>query len=668
MLRSMFIVILSAAVLIAGGPSLCFAEQEIDLGEIVVTPAGFREPALDHPGSVTVITEKDIEESNAKYVYELLRREPGLYVTDYTHAGKTVTVDMRGFGEMAARNVLVMVDGRRLNEIDISGPDWSQIPLEDVERVEILRGSGSVLYGDNATAGVINVITRRGKKGHHFRCGAEFGSYRHRSYYGSVYGGEDFASYNFFYKHERSDGYRLNGGDDSYDFLGDMEIRPAGYLDIGVSAGYHKDWYGMPAGLQRVEIDRYGYRGSTTPTDRSKVETTFFKVSPRVRVGSAAMDHEFTMDLWGRKKRLDTTTWDNVFGGGATWDNSQIDSVSASARYVNTGYLRDIVNHLSAGIDLFSAGNRLLTVTPAWGTYNQLTVKKRTLGICANDKIEIFDRFIVSGGVRQTWAEYDFDQTSNARRYIKKSPDQEAYDAGVEYRYYGNGAVYGRFSRSFRFPATDEFYSRWSGLNDELRHQKADTWEVGVKDYNWKYFQPSVNLFWMGTSDEIFYDPTQGAFGDNRNYDKVRRFGVESGMVSELLANLSAYATYTYIDAEFEGGLFEGNRVPMVPEHKLAWGVHFVPVQLIELDLNSEYLSGQFAINDEYNRLPELKPHFVCNGKITLKFEGAEVFFGVNNIFDSMYAEIAAANVAGTVVDLHPAPGRNYMCGFSCKF
>jgi len=83
-------------------------------------------------------------------------------VNDWTGTGKTVTLDMRGFGEGGPLNTLVLVDGRRVTQVDLAGTDWSQIPIEDVVKIEIVRGSGSILYGDNATAGTINIITKKG--------------------------------------------------------------------------------------------------------------------------------------------------------------------------------------------------------------------------------------------------------------------------------------------------------------------------------------------------------------------------------------------------------------------------------------------------------------------------------------------------------------------------
>lgn len=249
-----------------------------------------------------------------------------------------------------------------------------------------------------------------------------------------------------------------------------------------------------------------------------------------------------------------------------------------------------------------------------------------------------------------------------------KSPKAEAFDVGVEYKYVEKGGIYGRFSRSYRFPATDEFYSRWTGLNTHLKQQKSDTWEVGVKDKNWKYLQPAVNFFWMDSQDEIFYDPTVGTFGDNRNYGKIRRFGIETAAKTEIFHWLDAFLSYTYLEAVFDDQGFYNKKVPMVPEHKLAWGINISPWEYILANFSAEYVGEQYSLNDQNNKMPKLKGYLVCSGKVTFKYRAAELFFGVNNIFNARYSEMAASDVSGTVTDLHPAPERNFIMGLSAKF
>src|SRR5687767_4793444 len=133
---------------------------------VVVTATRFEERFGDRPVNLTVITAEDIRSSPAKTVPDLLAERAGIIVRDFFgNNAASATVDMRGFGVTGAQNTLVLVDGRRVVDIDLSGVQWSAIPLTAIERIEIVRGGGSVLYGEGASAGVINIITRSPGRG-----------------------------------------------------------------------------------------------------------------------------------------------------------------------------------------------------------------------------------------------------------------------------------------------------------------------------------------------------------------------------------------------------------------------------------------------------------------------------------------------------------------------
>ena len=110
------------------------SEPDVTLEEVVVTAARAEQSIEKVPANVTVIDEKDIKNSNAKTVVDLLRSDEGIVVRGLLGNGKRSEVDLRGFGETGPYNALVLVDGRRVNEIDLSGVDWTQIPLDQVER------------------------------------------------------------------------------------------------------------------------------------------------------------------------------------------------------------------------------------------------------------------------------------------------------------------------------------------------------------------------------------------------------------------------------------------------------------------------------------------------------------------------------------------------------
>ena len=118
--------------------------------------------------SSTVITAEEIAHSPAQTLPEIIAQTPGVQLTSLyggVNGAKTI-VDLRGFGAFATSNTLVLINGRRLNDIDMAGVDLSTIPRNSIERIEITRGnSGAVLYGDNAVGGVINIVLKNGVGG-----------------------------------------------------------------------------------------------------------------------------------------------------------------------------------------------------------------------------------------------------------------------------------------------------------------------------------------------------------------------------------------------------------------------------------------------------------------------------------------------------------------------
>jgi len=121
-------------------PYLASAQQgPYKLDEVVVTASRIPTPLVDAPANVSIITDKDIEEMGATSITDIFKQEPGVFTTNLLNNHKQLQVDIRGSGETAPSNVLFLIDGRRINSIDMSGADLSQISLEMIERVEIYR-------------------------------------------------------------------------------------------------------------------------------------------------------------------------------------------------------------------------------------------------------------------------------------------------------------------------------------------------------------------------------------------------------------------------------------------------------------------------------------------------------------------------------------------------
>ena len=152
------------AALTAAAPGYAQQRRPVTIAdEVVVTATRFREPQQELPVGVTVISEERIRASTAATVPGLLKQFPGIQVRDNS-GSPNQQVDLRGFGITGDQNTLVLLDGQRISENEQTTVNWAAIPLSAIERIEIMRGSGAVLYGGGATGGTINIITKAPQK------------------------------------------------------------------------------------------------------------------------------------------------------------------------------------------------------------------------------------------------------------------------------------------------------------------------------------------------------------------------------------------------------------------------------------------------------------------------------------------------------------------------
>ncbi|MFA4993396.1 MAG: TonB-dependent receptor plug domain-containing protein, partial [Candidatus Omnitrophota bacterium] len=135
--------------------------QDVELDKIVVTPSRIEESSGDTGRVVDVVTAKEMEEGGAEDLADVFTGLTSVNISSYGGPGATKSVRMRG---STAAQVLVMVDGRPINNPRDGQVDLSTIPLEDISRVEVMHGPGSSLYGSSAMGGVVNIITKKPPK------------------------------------------------------------------------------------------------------------------------------------------------------------------------------------------------------------------------------------------------------------------------------------------------------------------------------------------------------------------------------------------------------------------------------------------------------------------------------------------------------------------------
>jgi iron complex outermembrane receptor protein len=671
-----FIVIIMACVILAS--AACAEEEKVPtqkLEPIVVTPTRVEEDSLSYPDSasilkstrtVQVIGKDEIEKSGARSVPELLKSQVGVQVREYMGNGKTAQVDVRGFGETGQLNTLVMINGRRTNQIDLSGADWLQVDIDSIERIEILRGAQSVLYGDNATGGVINIITKKGKGAKpEIGFNYETGSYHYNKYSGYSTAGSDFLDYFVNISTADSDGYRNNSDLQRTDVNGSLTMKPAEYLALKLDAGYHQDWYGLPGAVTDVQIDRNGWQAVTKPNDCAKTQDYYVMPGFSLKYDGSWGDIIFTSDFPMRSRRAAS-----LFDQTTYWyeQNDHITSFGFTPRVVIESTIFKMPNRAIIGMDIYN--NKSERSSGVWsGGKDIMVIRQGTVGLYFSDTLTVTDRLTANGGFRTEWANYKFDQEALLAGDDNKNFSEYAFDAGVDYKYNDSSSVYANIARSYRYPAVDEWYQPlwafwiWSGggINLDIEPQTGINYEVGVRDNTIKWLKLGADYFIMDSRHELFYDPINFT---NAIYDHTMRNGIEleAHLLPQNINSLDLFAKYTYEKAFFIGSHFAGNEIPMVPQHKLTWGISYTFMDSVDINYLFNFVGPRYFISDPLNLSRRMKQYITNDIRMAYHKHGFEVYGSLNNIFDFKYAEI------GSYGQYYPANGRNYVVGVKYKF
>ena len=627
-----------------------------------------QDPITNVTRSISVIDQEDIKNSTAKYVPELLKSKAGITVTNTNGNPKGMTVDIRGFGDTANRNVLVLVDGRRTNPMDISGPDWAAIPLETVERIEIIRGPSSVLYGDNAAGGVINVVTKKAKPGVHAKAETEIGLHKYKRTGATVSGSNDWADGLFHYENTQDGGWRNNTNYWANDWFGKFGVGPFYGAAVNFTAGHHRDRSGLPSHLFLSDMELVGRKGSMRSEDHAWSQETYFTADPEWKFELG--ENAFVISGFNSfQRRLSKADY-------VSSSNHTLNDLDSYEFQPKISWVRPLTNwltsKLTSGLDYFTGKNDIKNVYPGWPVF--ANVRKSSLDVYLIENLSAWDKLLLNMGFRGGWAKYRFDQSGATTNLDRASMRNASFDFGVGYKYFESSLVYFDISRSFRMPATDEFYDTNSGLNPGLKQQQEMDYELGVRDNTFKPLELAGNVFLSDIKDEIFVDPSlNGGFGSNSNYQPLtRRYGLEMESSLKLFEkhwfNIKPFFNLTVQKAYFKGGEYANKTIPLVPDFKYGSGFLLEPVKGLTFSTELNHLGPQVVINDQKNNLPKLKGYTVTDVKVRYHWRWATAWISLTNLFNQKYSTYSIANTAKTDEAFYPAEGRGLVSGFSLEY
>jgi len=642
--------------------------EDVDLERIVVTPYRYGERLGDVPTSVSVIDAEQIAGSSASTTVGLLSDLSGVVVRDWTGNGSKATVDIRGFGEQAGLNVLVLVNGRRVNEIDMSGTSWMQIPKDQIERIEVLKGGfGSVLYGDNAVSGVVNIITKQGgDQPIAVELSGEYGSYALNKEGINFGGTRDQLNYFLSYSNNASNGYR----DNSY-FKGTNFFTNLSYLieptktNLRFIQGYSKSAYGLPGALSSANLASFNRRYSAYGDDHVKDTDYNFGLGFDQPTGNLG---RFSFDTSLRKRQ----TFTNFIGANGGYNpiiKSHIETLGFNPKYIYDKAFFSLGNKAILGFDFYRYDFNSDTFNLAIAKQSDNYVRKTSRAGYFQDELAVTKKITLTGGYRYEDIKYAFNYNDYATFLPNPPIDSKvnlkatAYNIGLIYKY-GQNNFYINHSTGFRSPATDEYFV-YGVFNPNLKQQDSNNYEIGLHQKIFDFLDIGIAGYFMNLKNELYYNP---ATYMNENYDKTRHSGVELDFNSKLPLRLKLSGNYTYDQAVFRDGEYKGKYIPMVPSHKF---------NLSLVHLFTDYLSGGFAfnymndrrfINDEANRWPSLKQILTIDAKLFFEKSDYKISGGINNLFNAKYYEYGVCNATTGAVNYYPGIGRNFFIKATKKF
>jgi iron complex outermembrane receptor protein len=650
---------------------------------IVVTPTRFRDIASDRAVNVTVIAREEIERNLAVTLPEIIQDYAGIGMRDlFGNNASNSTVDMRGFGAVAEQNTLILVDGVRQNDIDLSGVVWSAIPLSAIERIEIVRGGNSVMHGAGAVGGVINIITRSPEgRSDEATVIARYGSFNTRNLQatGNLVGenmGLTLAASN-----DRSDGWRDNNENRQDSFYGNARWKLDGG-EIGFKLGADTQNLRLP-GARLVEPDQNTNqlvsdpKGAQTPRDWASRDGWQAVLSGQFQLPKG----EIAADLNYRNKAQESYYY---FNGYPDYRKTALDMLSFSPRIKLPLSAGELTHELIMGLDLDTWNYQLSTSNdPAniGQPINQVQATQRNTALYAQDHLRLSDSLSMTAGARLEWfrikATDNFDPAAPGSDYGSGAPSggqnerESAWDMGMRYRAAPGQTFYAKAGRSFRFATVDEIYEYAPDSSRQFQFLKPQTsfdeelgWEFGTARYGGR-----AALYHAQVEDEIHLDPYGTGVG-NTNLPPLRRYGMElEGRGSVGVVDVSA--AYTLAFAEFTSGVFngvplKGKNVPLVPRHKLALNASWNISPITRLTGSANFLSNQYMDNDETNTLGVKIPAYaVADIRLEHRVGNWKLAAAVNNLFDEKYYTYAVRSqfdIYDSAADryaAYPLPGRH---------
>lgn len=626
--------ILGAILLLVG---LAWGQEEAvymgDLGVIVITPTRGPRMVKDLPVNVSVITREEIAESGAQNVGEVLKNRLGVEVRRYGTLGAPSYIGLRG---CSAYQTLVMVDGRSVNSISDGIADLSQFPVDNIERIEVVRGPASALYGANALGGVVNIITREAKQEKvTVDVNVGLGSF------GTQISRLNFATKNtniktyFTVSKNTSEGWRENSEYDSYNFTGRLayDARKPGIFEL--RGGYHKGKLGLPGvnykldpiTWQRILLDE---KEASDPNHNQEDEKEYAVLE----YSNRGENSKLLLRAYGsndqRRDRNPDEPRDDLHENITQGVETQLDTLYG----ITLGM--DVHQDKYRQRNEINSRNIISEKTLNESIFLQETLSFKPVTAMLGVR---FDHHSVYGGQTNP----SFSLVYQPRESLKLSFT---------------------LRRGFRAPTFCDLYQPYTDFgiykaqgNPDLKPEKAWAYDLGFEHQLGNLLLGRVTLFRTNIEDLIEWAMNPSSIWTPSNVAEAYTQGVEVEFIHQIMPGFSQSINYTYLHS---AGKRKGDNkyeiAPYKPHNRLNYRINYSSDLGLRISLGAEYVSEQWSDRGKTgDRLPD---YFLLNVRIAQRIRNLEAYISFDNILDKKYQTVFG----------YPMPGRKIIAGISWKF
>jgi len=585
--------------------------EEVNLDKIVVTPSRIEESSGESTRSVDVVTASEMEKGGAEDVASALTSLTSVDISNYGGPNAAKTIRMRG---STGAQVLVLMDGRPINSPRDGEVDLSNIPLDNISRVEVMHGPGSSLYGSSAMGGVVNILTKNPpKEGQKTELYSSFGTAR--TYVERMLYGAHVSKFGFLASggYESSQGFRENSELSAKDCNIKLGYEPNDENNLSFNSGFYTSRAGVPGSITFPDLDDkqdilkrfFDFHWDFRPDTQSGVLLKAYQNYDRLKFMENSTT--FTTDIHTTTVRgLDLQFDKQVFEmyqliGGFNYVKNMNDSTtSAKHKYsVRAAYLQ-----------------------------NRLEFLDRKLNADISARIDDYSNF-------GTEVNPSFSLLYKFNEEIK---------------------LHGAISRSFRAPTFNDLYwpdEGWAKGNPDLKPEKGIVAELGTEAKLNEYLTSSLTYYRSNYKQLIQWSDNGSGTWQPQNVSSAVINGVELGNSVYIFPELELDVNYTFLKATDEK---TKKSLVYQPRHKVDTVLKYNDHKGWVAELKSQFLGSRFG--DADNTI-KVKSFFVLGVSVSRKFKsGFTCFANIDNLLNRKYQ----------VQSGYPMPGFSFTGGLKAEF